>query len=145
VRYEELVFNTKATLTHVCAHIDLTFQETMLNYHERVPQRLREHKGRLLPDGTRLVTQEQRLDQQKLTTEPPKPERVFVWKQVMNSNEIERFETVAGDLLGIWDTKCQCHNAVLSTLMLLAGHFGILEQHTNRLQKGEPKDQQCWY
>jgi hypothetical protein len=99
VRYEELVVNTKATLMNVCAHIDLDFQEAMLNYHVRVPERLREHKGRVSSNGTVLVTQAQRWAQQKLTTQPPKHDRTLVWKRAMSPDEVKRFEIVAGGLL----------------------------------------------
>ena len=99
VRYEELVRDTQATLRNICAHIDLSFEEPMLSYYKGVPQRLSEHKGRLNRDGSWSVTQEQRLAQQKLTTEPPQLQRLFVWKQMMSSNEVLKFEAVAGDLL----------------------------------------------
>ncbi len=99
VRYEELIINTEETLKRVCAHAALTYEAAMLNYYERAPERLKEHKGRVLPDGTPLLTQEQRLQQQKRTTEPPDPGCVFAWKQMMDTNEQKRFGRVAGDLL----------------------------------------------
>jgi hypothetical protein len=71
----------------------------MLSYYTRTPERLREHKGRSRPDGTLLVTQEQRLNQQKRTTEPPDPACVFAWKRAMSMQDRRRFQLVAGDLL----------------------------------------------
>lgn len=99
VRYEQLILNTEETLKRVCAHAALTYEPAMLNYYERAPERLKEHKARVLPDGTPLLTQEQRLQQQKRTTEPPDPKCVFAWKQTMDTNEQKRFLRVAGDLL----------------------------------------------
>ena len=65
VRYEELVLNTRETLERVCAHAALTFEDAMLNYYQRAPERLKEHKGRLLPNGTIFIRQEQRFEQQR--------------------------------------------------------------------------------
>lgn len=99
VRYEELILNTEETLKRVCAHSGLTYEEAMLSYYKRAPERLKEHKGRLRSDGTPLLTQDQRLKQQQRTTEPPDPTCVFAWKQTMDTDERKRFQSVAGDLL----------------------------------------------
>ena len=99
VRYEDLVLDARATLRRVCAHIELPFDEAMLSYYSRTPARLLEHKGRTRPDGTPLVTQEQRLRQQSLTTTPPNPDRVFAWKRSMDAEEARKFRRVAGNLL----------------------------------------------
>jgi hypothetical protein len=71
----------------------------MLNYYTRTPARLKEHKGRYKPDGTTRVTQEQRLQQQAQTLNPPNPARVFAWKQSMSTEDRRVFQRVAGDLL----------------------------------------------
>lgn len=99
VRYEELIANTAKTLQRTCAHVDLEFENGMLNYYERAPERLTQHKGRSLSDGTIVLTQAQRLQQQQRTTEPPDPALVFGWKRLMDSDERTRFQRVAGDLL----------------------------------------------
>ncbi len=99
VRYEELILNTEETLKRVCAHSGLTFEEAMLSYYKRAPERLKEHKGRCYPDGTPLLTQDQRVQQQQRTTEPPDPTCVFAWKQTMDTDERIRFHGIAGDLL----------------------------------------------
>ena len=98
IRYEELVLNTRETLEKICAHLALTFEDAMLSYYQRTPERLKEHKGRLLPNG-RVLTQEQRFEQQQRTTNPPDPACVFGWKQTMEPEERKRFQAVAGDLL----------------------------------------------
>lgn len=99
VRYEDLVLNPSETLHRVCAHIDLPFNEQMLSYYERTPARLLEHKGRVGPDGTPLLTQDQRLKQQALTTKPPFPDRVFAWKRTMGAKEAKKFGAIARNLL----------------------------------------------
>jgi hypothetical protein len=99
IRYEDLILSTRAVLERICAFVGLSYDDAMLNYHMRAPERLREHKGRTRPDGTTLLTQEQRLSQQKRTTEPPDSACVFAWKQSMSTEERERFQLIAGDLL----------------------------------------------
>ena len=99
VRYEDLILTTRVALERICAFVGLSYEESMLSYYTRAPERLREHKGRLRPDGTPLLTREQRLCQQKRTTEPPDPACVFAWKRSMSTEERGRFQLVAGDLL----------------------------------------------
>lgn len=95
VRYEELILNTRKTLNQICRFIDLEYDDAMLRYYARTPVRLKEHKGR-----SDWLTQKQRISQQQRTTLPPDPACVFAWKSAMSLEEIERFQTVAGDLLG---------------------------------------------
>jgi len=99
VRYEDLILNTRETLNRICAFIELDYDDAMLSYYTRTPERLKEHKGRSLSDGTVLLSQEQRLGQQKRTMEPPDPACVFAWRSAMSADEKERFRLVAGDLL----------------------------------------------
>jgi hypothetical protein len=99
VLYEDLILDTRESLERICGHIGLSFDEAMLSYYTRAPERLREHKGRSRADGTPLMTQEQRLRQQERTTKPPDPSCVFAWKRVMSEDERLRFQLVAGDLL----------------------------------------------
>jgi hypothetical protein len=99
VRYEDLILSTRAALERICAFTGLSYEDSMLTYYTRAPERLREHKGRLRTDGTPLITQEQRLHQQKRTTEPPDPACIFSWKRSMSTEERRRFQLVAGDLL----------------------------------------------
>ena len=99
IHYEDLVLNTRATLERVCEHINLTYEDALFIYHERAHDRLREHKGRSLPDGTPFLTQEQRFQQQQRATKPLDASCVFAWKQEMNTDERRRFQVVAGDVL----------------------------------------------
>ena len=99
VRYEDLVLRPAEVLARVCDFLDLSFDGGMLNYYERAAKRLEEHRGRTRPDGTTVVTRQQRLQQQEQTTRPPNPSRVFAWRQAMSQAERAQFEVVAGDLL----------------------------------------------
>jgi hypothetical protein len=99
VRYEDLILRTENTLGRICTHAGLSFDQGMLNYHARGPERLREHKGRWRPDGSLFLSQQQRLSQQKRAAEPLNPERVFAWKREMSAEERAKFQSVAGDLL----------------------------------------------
>ena len=99
VRYEELVMNTREVIEKVCSHAGITFEDNMLSYYKRAAERLREHKGRSLANRGQFLTQEQRFEQQRRTTEPPDPACVFAWKRTMNLHERKRFSAVAGGLL----------------------------------------------
>ena len=99
VRYEELIADPAAVLQRICAFIDLPYENKMLSYHLRVPERLSEHRTRLRIDGNVVVTHEKRLDQARLTMQPPDSSRVFAWKESMTEDERNRFEAVAGPLL----------------------------------------------
>ena len=99
VRYEDLVLHTRETLERICAFAGLRYHEAMESYHERAGERLGEHKGRSAPDGTPLLTREQRLAQQERTMQSPDPRLVSAWKDAMSPQDRARFQRVAGDLL----------------------------------------------
>ncbi len=100
IHYEELVQNTEPTLRRVCEFIELPWDDGLLSYHERAGERLQE-MARDMPEteGRPARPGEERLRAHALTAEPPKRERVQVWKQEMDEAERESFERVAGDLL----------------------------------------------
>lgn len=99
VRYEDLIMNTRETIERVCVFLDLDFDTSMLSFHTRTPERLKEHKGRVTESGATIMTQAERLRQQQRTTQPPDVSRLGVWKRDMTADERERFEAAAGDLL----------------------------------------------
>ena len=99
VRYEDLILGARVALERICAFVGLSYEDSMLTYYTRAGERLREHKGRLRTDGTPLLTREQRLRQQKRSTDPPDAACVFAWKRSMSTEERGRFQLVAGDLL----------------------------------------------
>jgi hypothetical protein len=99
IRYEDLVLDTAAVLQRVCAFLELPYDPMMLRSHERAPERLAEHLARHASDGTVIVSHEQRLAQQQLTTRRPDGTRVFAWHSTMSGGDRDGFEAVAGDAL----------------------------------------------
>jgi hypothetical protein len=99
IRYEDLVTDAETALRKVCAFIDLPFDEVMLRYYERAPERLKQHVTMHNASGVVLVTHEQRVRQDKLLMEPPSQERISRWKSEMTSEEQGEFEAAAGGLL----------------------------------------------
>ena len=71
----------------------------MNQYWERTPVRLREHGTRRRPDGSVLVSHEERLVQQQSVVRPPRPERVFAWKGVLRDDERAEFQREAAGTL----------------------------------------------
>lgn len=100
VRYEELVADPRAVLRRICDYLELPYESEMEAYYRRAPERLQEHETRYGRDGRVIVTKEQRLHNQRFTKHPPDTSRVFRWRREMSGDECERFERVAGDLLG---------------------------------------------
>jgi hypothetical protein len=99
VRYEALVRNPVAVLSQICAFLSLEYEPQMATYYQRAPERLAEHQARVRSDGRVIVTRDQRRAQQRLTTCPPDPSRIYHWKRTMPREEREQFEKVAGPLL----------------------------------------------
>jgi len=99
IRYEDLVQNTECSLRSICDFLALDFGPGMLQYHERVPERLREHHARRWVDGSRTVTQDERWRQQRLTSFPPDETRVSAWRTTMSFEERREFREVAGATL----------------------------------------------
>ena len=100
IRYEELLHQTEPALKRICAFIDLDYQPQMLAYYTRSPIRLLEHRDRYASDGHRLViSQEQRLNQQRKTMSPPDTERIGVWKHRLSAQEKKDCLAYAGGLL----------------------------------------------
>jgi hypothetical protein len=99
LRYEDLLRNPEVILRRICSFLGLTYHPAMLVYHERTPKRLQEHRGRARADGSVVVTAEERLRQQELTTQPPDLSRIGVWQQSLTPEESRQFEELAGDLL----------------------------------------------
>ena len=103
IRYEDLVRAPQATLAQVCAFLQLNFRPDMLRYWERSAERLVEHGPRLSSEGLVLVPREERLHQQRLTMQPPRPARIFAWQQQLSAAEHAEFLFHAGDTLASLD------------------------------------------
>ena len=99
VRYEELVRRPQSVLEELCEFLELPYADAMLQFHERAPQRLAEHKDRVWLDGSFRVSHEERLKQQRRTLQPLSTERVHSWRGAMSGDDILRFTEIAGALL----------------------------------------------
>ena len=106
LRYEDLITNTESELRRICDFISLDFDPVMLRYYERAEERLAEIKRDMGP-GTELtadrsrgsVKAERRVAVHKLTAEPPRTDRIGVWRTEMKPDDLEVFEREAGALL----------------------------------------------
>lgn len=99
VRYEQLIRDPEPELRRICEFIELPFSGALLEYHRHSPQRLAEVQSVFREDGSLLISQEERHQNQRRVTTPPDPSRVSRWKRDMATEEQERFEAVAGTLL----------------------------------------------
>ena len=99
IRYEDLLQDSDAVLRRACDFIEIEFADRMLSYHDRTPDRLREHLARLSKSGTVVISHEDRVRQQAMTMAPPDVSRIGVWRREMAPDEILRFQHVAGKLL----------------------------------------------
>jgi hypothetical protein len=100
VRYEDLVSDTETVLRRVCEHVELEFDPGMLRYYERAEERLQEMAGALPAKKGRPEREAgERVAAHAMTTKPPDPERLQVWKQEMSEDENAEFEQAAGYLL----------------------------------------------
>jgi Sulfotransferase family len=100
VRYEDIVTDTEGVLRRVCEHVDLEYDPAMLTYHERAEERLQEMAGALPAKKGRPEREAgERVAAHALTMEPPKKERVAVWKREMSEADNAEFEEAAGYIL----------------------------------------------
>lgn len=111
VHYENLISNPEEQLQAICNFLRLPFDSKMLQYWERTPERLREHKARIRADGTEAVSHQQRLSQQILTTYPPQLQRLHEWKRKMTAQEQQEFLDAAGDTLAEFGYATLSHAA----------------------------------
>jgi hypothetical protein len=99
IHFEDLVGDTEGVLRKVCDFIELDFDPVMLDYHERAEDRLKE-KARELPRKNRPnQSAEARMDSHRLAKEPPRSDRVGMWRERMSEEEISAYEAIAGDFL----------------------------------------------
>jgi hypothetical protein len=94
------------TLEEICRFIALPYDQRMHDYHKHARCRLNEVKTRLKPDGSLLISKEERLFNHRFTSHPPDASRIFRWKQEMGAEMRERFEGIAGSLLEELGYEC---------------------------------------
>lgn len=85
VRYEDLVTDTEPQLRRLCEFCGLKWDAEMLRFHERAASRL-EEIPRPMPHH-------------RLTSEPPRKDRIAQWRTKMSASDQASFEDEAGDLL----------------------------------------------
>jgi hypothetical protein len=99
VHFEDLVDDTEGVLRRLCDFVELDFDPVMLDYHERAEGRLKE-KARELPRKNRPPQPaEARLESHRLAKEPPRSDRIGMWRERMTPEEVAEYEAVAGDML----------------------------------------------
>ena len=100
VRYERLVTEPEEVLRGVCEFVELRFVPEMLDAHAGARRRL-EEMNRDLSSRDELPDQpaEGRLAPHALTAEPPKPDRIGVWREQMSPGQVAEFEDEAGEML----------------------------------------------
>ena len=106
VRYEDLLRDSETELRRICEFIELDFDPAMLRYHEQAEERIAEIKRDMEPgqeltqDRSRgSVSAERRVAIHRLTSEPPRTDRIGVWRKEMAAEDLAEFESVAGALL----------------------------------------------
>ena len=99
IHYEKLVTHTQSELKKICTFIELDYHPRMLGYFEGARDRLDEITTRYRPDGTLLITKDERLFNHRLTSSPPDSSRIFRWQREMTRDERLEFEKEAGALL----------------------------------------------
>jgi hypothetical protein len=98
LRYEDLIEDPERVLRRICEHIELGFDPSMLDYHERASERLAELSD-IPGKGGRIRPGAERQAAHALTSEPPRSDRVERWRDELSPSELADYESVAGDLL----------------------------------------------
>jgi hypothetical protein len=100
VRYEDLITDTEPTLRRVVEFVELEWEPKMLDYHERAEDRLGEIDRALESEaGKRGLSAESRVEAHALTSEPPRPDHIGLWRDQMGAEDLAIFEEHAGELL----------------------------------------------
>ena len=99
IKYEDLVTDPEATLSMVCAHLDLIFEPDMLRYYEDASLRLSEVKQAYGPGGGLSMEISDFNAIHERTKHPPDIKRVGRWKREMPERERLSYEDIAGSLL----------------------------------------------
>jgi hypothetical protein len=102
VRFEDLIREPEPVVRKICGFIALPYHPDMHRHSERAAERLEEHQTRYRPDGTVLVSREERLRQAETAQRPPDLSKIGIWRQALSEDEAARFEEIAGDLLAVY-------------------------------------------
>jgi hypothetical protein len=100
VHYEDLVSDTEGKLREICGLIELDYDPAMLRYHERAAERLEEIARPLeAEDEKRGLSADSRVEAHALTSEPPRADRVGMWRRDMDPADLAVFREHGGELL----------------------------------------------
>jgi Sulfotransferase family len=99
VTFERLVSEPEATLRDLCAYLELPWNEAMLRFYERAPERIAEVITDYREGGRVVAKVEERHKIHALTRVPPDRSRIGVWRDEMSAEEIATFEAIAGETL----------------------------------------------
>jgi hypothetical protein len=100
LRYEDLVREPEEALRSVCELIELPFTESMLEFHSGADERLQEMNRDLAArDELPAQSAEGRLAPHALAAEPPRGDRIGVWRTEMTADEVAEFEAEGGEML----------------------------------------------
>jgi hypothetical protein len=99
VRYEALLADPERELRRVCGFAGLDFHPAMLDYHRRAAERLAELRTVYRPDGSVLISGEERRRNHRYALEPPDRERAGRWRRELTREEVAEFNAVAGTWL----------------------------------------------
>jgi hypothetical protein len=98
VRYERLVHEPEAVLRELCDFLELTFDPAMMRAHERaadVMARLPHTRD----SGGAPAARAELMARHAHLSRPPDPSRAGRWRAALSSDEVARFEAIAGGLL----------------------------------------------
>ncbi len=99
IHFEDLVTDPEGTLRKVCAYLDLGYDPAMLDYHERAEERLAEKAVDLVRKHGPTQPAEARMESHRLAKEPPRADRLGMWRKKLNAAEVAEYEAIAGPLL----------------------------------------------
>ncbi|MGI9019983.1 MAG: sulfotransferase family protein [Solirubrobacterales bacterium] len=100
VRYEDLVTDPEPVLRSVCEFVELPWEAGMLDYHSAAGERLEEMNRALdARGGLPKQSAEGRVAPHALAAEPPKRDRVGVWRTEMTAEQLAEFEAEGGEML----------------------------------------------
>ena len=100
VHYEDLVTDAEPVLRSIVEHVDLPWDDAMLDYPQHAQERMRGEMERTLkPLGGGTITAEERTKQHQLLFEAPSASRAGRWRTDMSPENRKAFEAVAGPLL----------------------------------------------
>jgi len=97
VRYEELVLSPVSVLKEISKFIDLPYNPVQLEYHKHANERLAEFQG--ISHNGSFVTMNERRELFKFTSHPPDKSRIGRWSSQMSSEDVQNYESIAGQLL----------------------------------------------